>query len=89
MMFYNVPQRFCVYGIRFRANYIPLWYYLTPWHRLRFYTTYHCRLGSLAKVRLKPFDWFASDPQFLVESIEQGGVIQSVERSTHIISKGY
>ena len=25
-----------------------------------------------------------SDSKFLVESIEQGGVIQSVERSTHI-----
>ena len=75
MMFYNVPQRFCVHSIRFRANYRPLWYSLTQWHRLRFYATYHYRLGSLAKVRLEPFEWFAYDPEFFVESIEQGAVI--------------
>ena len=75
MMFYNVPQRFCVHSIRFRANDRPLWYSLAQWHRLRFYTTYHYRLGSLAKVRLKPFERFSSDSKFLVESIEQGGFL--------------
>ena len=84
MMFYNVPQRFCVHSIRFKTNDRPLWYSLAQWHRLRFYTTYYYRLGSLAKVRLKSIEWFSSDSKFFVESIEQGGVIQSVERSTHI-----
>ena len=87
MMFYNVPQRFCVHNILFKANYRPLWYSLTQWHRFRFYGTYHYRLGSIAKVRLEPFEWFVSDPKFCVESIEQGSVIESVERSTHIQQK--
>ena len=56
MMFYNVPQRFCVHSMRFRTNYISLWYSLTQWHRLIFYSTYRYRLGSLAKVRLEPFN---------------------------------
>ena len=75
MMFYNVPQRFCVHSIRFRANYRPLWYSLTQWHRLRFYATYYYRLGSLTKVRLESFELFAYDPEFFMESIEQGAVI--------------